>query len=181
MGSGLPLPTAYCLLPTAYCLLPTAQAAHAPRTATPVKQPRQRPTTGSRNAAISDELHGRDFDWLWVLHPVDSQPPGAVSIDAPITYVRSGVNFILGSVADDSGADEIEIEITPLPAGAPITLNCADPTPEDGAWTCLWDPGDLAGLAGFDLRARATDLYGNTGGWKAELGDLERYAASVTV
>ena len=45
------------------------------------------------------------------------------------------------------------------------SINCVDPTPEDSAWSCLWQPGDLSGLTGFDLRARATDRYGNHSGW----------------
>ncbi|MCB0240061.1 MAG: hypothetical protein KDH08_15760, partial [Anaerolineae bacterium] len=117
------------------------------------------------NAAVSDDLHGRDFDWLWVLHPVDSLPPTDVQITNPTTYARSGVNYIVGSVADESGATDIEIEITPLPSGPVTTVNCVDPTPEDSAWSCLWQPGDLTGLTGFDLRARATDRYGNQSGW----------------
>ncbi|QLQ05229.1 MAG: hypothetical protein HZY76_03360 [Anaerolineae bacterium] len=42
------------------------------------------------------------------------------------------------------------------------TLNCVDPTPDDNSWACTWQPGSLAGLTGFDLRARASDRFGNT-------------------
>ncbi len=117
------------------------------------------------NAVVSDDLHGRAFDWLWVLHPVDSQPPTDVLITNPATYVRPDVTFIAGSVADQSGASTIEIEITPLPSGALTTLNCVDPTPDDNTWSCAWQPGSLLGLTGFDLRARASDRFGNTSGW----------------
>jgi hypothetical protein len=117
------------------------------------------------NVAVADDLHGRAFDWLWVLHPVDSLPPTDVLITHPVTYALPGVNFIAGSVADASGATDLEIEITPLPAGATTTLHCVDPTPEDGAWACPWQPGSLAGLSGFDLRARASDRFGNTSAW----------------
>ncbi|MCB0001512.1 MAG: cadherin-like domain-containing protein, partial [Anaerolineae bacterium] len=82
-----------------------------------------------------------------------------------ISYVVPGVNFIVGSVADESGATDIEIEITLLPSGATTFVNCVDPTPEDSVWSCLWQPGDLSGLTGFDLRARASDRYGNQSGW----------------
>ena len=68
-------------------------------------------------------------------------------------------------MADASGATDLEIEITPLPFGATTTLNCVDPTPDDGSWSCLWQPGSLTNLTGFDLRARAQDRFGNISGW----------------
>ncbi|HRI56757.1 MAG TPA: Ig-like domain-containing protein, partial [Anaerolineae bacterium] len=117
------------------------------------------------NAAIADTLHGRAFDWLWVLHPVDSQPPTDVLITNPVMYARPDVNVIAGTVADRSGASDLEIEITARPTHAVTTLNCVDPTPDDNSWACTWQPGSLAGLTGFDLRARASDRFGNTSAW----------------
>jgi len=68
-------------------------------------------------------------------------------------------------VADASGATDLEIEITPLPFGVTTTLHCVDPTPDDGSWSCLWQPGNLTNLTGFDLRARAQDRFGNISSW----------------
>ncbi|QLQ05230.1 MAG: hypothetical protein HZY76_03365 [Anaerolineae bacterium] len=50
-----------------------------------------------------------------MLHPVDSQPPTDVLITNPVMYARPDVNVIAGTVADRSGASDLEIEITARP------------------------------------------------------------------
>jgi hypothetical protein len=69
-----------------------------------------------------------------------------------------------GVVTDTSGIDAVALEIRTQPGGAVSSINCPDGN-NDGLWQCLWQPGALAGLTNIELRAQATDLFGNVGPW----------------
>ncbi|RLT41667.1 MAG: hypothetical protein DWI57_06650 [Chloroflexi bacterium] len=123
------------------------------------------------NVTVADALHG-DFDWLWMQAPVDGVGP-LVSILAPQGYAPTSPTLILGNGTDDSGVPTIQIEITNVPgdSGRSVRriLDCADPTPGDGAWVCAWNPGDLSGVGQVTLRARGIDSFGNVGDFSPAL------------
>ncbi len=116
------------------------------------------------DAAISDAQHGT-FDYVWMLNPVDSQPPQNVQILNTLNYAKAGLNLITGLAADSSGAPKLDIEITARPSNNVTTLHCTDPTPNDGQWTCDWNLAGVSGIDHFDLRARATDANGLVSDW----------------
>ncbi|MEM7129936.1 MAG: LamG-like jellyroll fold domain-containing protein [Chloroflexota bacterium] len=118
--------------------------------------------------AIADDVHGL-YDWFWSLHAIDNQPPTAPTIDYPVLIGPD--NQIGGTVQDLAGVGQIQIEATAQPSGGTTTVTCELAMPISGAWTCSWQPTNLAGVTQFSLRARATDIHGNTSG----------YSASVTV
>jgi hypothetical protein len=118
------------------------------------------------NAIVSDDVHG-DFDWLWALHPVDRDPPANLAIRTPVDYVRSGPTIVSGVAQDAAGLREVQLAVQPLPSGAPSTLTCPDDSPRDGEWTCAWDAAAAPGVTAFQLRAQATDVFGNLSGESA--------------
>ena len=119
------------------------------------------------DGVVADATHG-EFDWLWVQHDVDTEPPTDLAIEAPAVYANAYTNTILGSVADPSGVPTITLEVREVGTGITTTLVCTDPTPFDGLWDCLWNAGGAADGTQFELRARATDRFGNgTPGWTA--------------
>jgi len=118
------------------------------------------------NAVVADDRHG-SFEWLWAHHPVDSTPPVDLAVTAPVSYVLPFTNVIGGVVADPAGVPLIDLEIRTQPGDALATLSCADATPYDGAWQCPYNFGDLDTLSGVEVRAQATDSFGQTGPWSA--------------
>src|SRR5262249_6233385 len=111
---------------------------------------------------LSDALHG-EFDWLWALHPVDSAAPQDLTIQGGDGYARPGVNTFSGFVSDPAGIARITLDVDGR------TLDCPDPTPFDGAWSCTVDLGTLAGASQVSARARATDTYGNQSAFTSAL------------
>jgi uncharacterized repeat protein (TIGR01451 family) len=118
------------------------------------------------NAVVSDLRHG-PFEWLWSHHPVDSQPPTDLAITAPLTYALPFTNTFTGVVSDASGVPLIDLQLVIVEggAGALTSVQCTDDTPYDGAWQCPVDLGDLVGATGVEMRARATDSFGQVGPW----------------
>ena len=80
------------------------------------------------DAVISDDQHG-DFDYIWMLHPVDSVAPTDVQITRPATYVRSGRTLITGLAADSPVCRSSHLQITAQPSNAVTNITCTDPTP----------------------------------------------------
>lgn len=128
--------------------------------------------TGSIDAGLDGESAELDavvgtatrggFDWLWVQHGVDTEPPVDLQLLAPAAYVGRGLNQALGTVSDPSGVPTVTLEVQP---GG--TVICADTTPRDGTWACTWDAGNPGDGAQIQLRARATDRFGASGDWTA--------------
>ncbi|MFZ0547188.1 MAG: LamG-like jellyroll fold domain-containing protein, partial [Candidatus Promineifilaceae bacterium] len=118
---------------------------------------------GEITAVFSDDVHG-EFEWVWFLHRVDSAAPTELTIDAPMTFVQPITQSVHGVVSDTSGIEAITLEIRTQPGGAVTEINCPDGN-NDGLWQCLWQPGPLDGLTNIELRAQATDLFGNVGPW----------------
>jgi len=136
------------------------------------------------DAEVADATHGA-FDWLWVQHGVDTEPPVGLAFLAPGVYVGPGSNQAAGVVSDPSGVPTITLEVlgveppqlaslAPAPraevtgtaevqAGAVIT--CTDTTPLDGTWACPWDAGGAGDGTEIRLRARAIDGFGTSGDW----------------
>lgn len=71
-------------------------------------------------------------------------------------------------MSDDAAVPLVEVQVRRQPGGSIETLTCPDAlTPRDGSWSCVWSAGALNGVTAVDLRARATDEYGNQSGWNA--------------
>ena len=118
------------------------------------------------DAAVSDREHGV-YDWFWLHQPVDTDAPVNVQITAPLVYVVPFTQTVLGVAQDVAGIASVTLEAVPQPSGPTQMVTCTDPMPNDGVWSCAWNAGDLTGVTGFTLRARATDLFGQTSGWSA--------------
>jgi hypothetical protein len=116
------------------------------------------------NAVISDDIHG-EFDWFWVQHDLDGEPPSGVAILAPLDYVRPFTNAVLGTAEDASGVTGITLQAREMPSGVLISIACSVADGGGGLWACPWNAGDLSGVTAFDLRARADDPFGNTSEW----------------
>ena len=62
------------------------------------------------DAEVADGTHGA-FDWLWVQHGVDTEPPVGLAFLAPGAYVGPGLNQAGGVVSDPSGVPTIVLEV----------------------------------------------------------------------
>ncbi len=112
---------------------------------------------------VADAIHG-PYEWFWVQHDVDSEPPSELQIVAPRKYARPFLNTVRGTVVDASPVPSITLYgVGPL-GPLPVTY-CVDETPDDGNWVCTWDVGPANDGDHFQLRARASDVYGNTSDW----------------
>jgi len=116
------------------------------------------------DAVVADAVHGQ-FDWLWVQHDVDTAPPVDLTVQSPMDYAAPYTNTVRGTVVDPSGVPLIELEVREQGAAVPTTLLCPDDTPDDGEWECVWNAGGAADGTVFQIRARATDRFGNVGDW----------------
>jgi len=108
---------------------------------------------------VSDAVHG-PFDWWWTQHDIDTAGPEDVEIVAPVTYIGPFTNTIRGTVSDRSAVPTIDLQVV---GGS--TQSCTDPTSKDGEWLCLWDAGGADHGDTFQLQARGTDIWGNTGSY----------------
>ncbi|MCE7988086.1 MAG: DUF11 domain-containing protein [Caldilinea sp. CFX5] len=111
-------------------------------------------------ARVSDGAHGLYDFWLYH-HPVDNAAPTAVVIEPINDFAQPGVQLIGGTVQDASAVPMVELQARFLPGGATTSTTCSDETPNDGAWSCLWDAGALVGVDAVELQARAVDRFGN--------------------
>ncbi len=108
-------------------------------------------------AVVSDNAHGA-FDWLWIQHDIDTAGPQGVEIEAPQAYIAAGSTLIQGAYTDRSAVPTISLETQ---GGG--TQTCADATAGDGQWLCAYDASGSADGDVIQLRARGTDIWGNTG------------------
>ena len=115
---------------------------------------------------ISDDLHG-DYDWFWIQHDLDVDPPEWISITSSTGYAQTWINLVNGDVFERLGVSRVDLEVRSLPGGSLTLLQCPDDQPRDGTWSCVWDAGNASGVTGYELRARAYDLAGNVGDWSA--------------
>ena len=116
------------------------------------------------DAVVADDIHG-PFDWLWVQHDVDTEPPEDLRILEPTHYIKPYTNTVRGSVYDPSGVPTVVLEGVRVSTGTSFTTTCTDATPNDGQWACAWNIGDASNGEQFRLRAQAVDRYGNVGVW----------------
>jgi uncharacterized repeat protein (TIGR01451 family) len=110
---------------------------------------------------VSDEIRGA-YDWFWLQHDVDTQPPQNVSITAPLDYASPLTNTVRGVAQDESGLATITLQVTP-PTGSPYTISCEAGDGLSDSWGCDWNPNQLTGT--YQLRAQAADRFGNVSGW----------------
>ncbi len=116
--------------------------------------------SGEMDAVVADATHG-PYDFFWVQHPIDNVAPDGLAIVAPVGFAHAYTQTIAGIVHDASGVPTITVQVKALPSNALTTLTCPDTNPNDGQWICAWNAGDLTGINQFQLRAQATDTYGN--------------------
>ncbi|PDW01781.1 LamG-like jellyroll fold domain-containing protein [Candidatus Viridilinea mediisalina] len=115
--------------------------------------------------SFHDDSTGLEYaiDWFFIDHPVDILPPEFIAIETPERFVAPGAFMVEGLVWDESDVPDITIE---LRFGSQVRqVNCSDPTPDDGEWSCLVDPGNLADDTAISVRARATDAGGHVSDW----------------
>ncbi|HBY95833.1 MAG TPA: hypothetical protein DEP84_18070 [Chloroflexi bacterium] len=119
---------------------------------------------GEINAVLTDATHGA-YDWVWLLHPVDIAPPEGLAITLPERLAHPSLNIVTGVAHDAAGVPTIELEVKALPSGVTTTITCPQAFPDDGTWSCQWDAGKSTNVDWFELRARATDRFGNVSAW----------------
>jgi len=113
---------------------------------------------------------GASLGQLLVAHTCDDAPPSYVAIRSPRTVIGPSSATVSGVVLDASPIPTVALEVQ-APGGGVTTLTCPDGTPSDGQWMCDWDiPATNGGVPPaegnvFNLRASATDVYGQTGDW----------------
>ncbi|MEE8389245.1 MAG: Ig-like domain-containing protein [Anaerolineae bacterium] len=107
---------------------------------------------------------------LQVHHKADTAGPGYISLVQPTTIISQNQVMVSGVVVDESPVKDISLQVQ-APGGGSTTLSCVDDTPGDGSWACPWDVtatnGGLPPTDGetFQLRARATDPFGQSSEW----------------
>ncbi len=115
---------------------------------------------------------------LSLKHTEDHAAPSYVAIqgsdlDRSRTVIGPDHVRLQGVVADESPVPLVTIQVQG-PDGL-ATLPCADPTPDDGQWTCEWDVtasnGGVRPADGdtFILLAQAADVFGQTSAWSQPL------------
>lgn len=104
------------------------------------------------------------LDWLYLDHEIDQTGPEYVEIQSPPGLIKPGQNTLGGFVYDQSAVPTVTLEVKD-PADAVTTLDCTDSTPKDGQWTCPVDVGAPEEGAQFEIRAMATDVYGQPSIW----------------
>jgi Ca2+-binding RTX toxin-like protein len=97
------------------------------------------------------------------LSPVDSAAPQNLTIQRGDGYARPGINTFSGFVSDPGGVARVTLDVDGR------TVDCLDPTPFDGVWSCNIDLGTLAGASQVSVRARATDTNGSQSAFTSAL------------
>jgi len=121
------------------------------------------------------------LEWIWLDHAVDHLPPEAPKINAPLDVIHAGDNLANGTVGDESLVPTLTLEIKPV-GGSFIASPCADPTPADGEWQCVFNPGAANNGDQFVLRAKATDTFGQVSAWSSLVTlTVDTVAPTVTV
>jgi hypothetical protein len=142
------------------------------------------------NAMVADATHG-PFEWWWVQHDIDTEPPTGVTIWSPISYTQGLTNlvgasqtlrgavesldatqvltgFVFGAVQDRSGVPTITLQVTTLPDNQVNTVTCVNQDLYAGIWVCGWPKVTSGAVSEVVLRTKATDGVGNvTPSWSA--------------
>ncbi len=128
----------------------------------------------SLDAFVYDEQHPENpsggswssapLEWLWSDQRVDVEPPSAVTITAPDFVIPAGLVTVRGLVVDESPVPVIDIEVLDEARNVK-TVACADETPTDGHWACTWDAGNASDGDTYQVRAQATDIFGQASEW----------------
>lgn len=111
-------------------------------------------------AALSESGRGV-YDWLWLHHAIDNDPPGGLTILAPGDFVPASTVLVRGAVQDASDVPLVEFQAN----GAAI--DCLDTQSDEGVWSCSWDLIGAGDGTTFNIQARATDRFGNVSDWTA--------------
>jgi subtilisin-like proprotein convertase family protein len=97
-------------------------------------------------------------------HAADISPPTHLKLLPGSGLAGRGAQSIAGIVHDAGAVPTITLEVK-APGGATTTVACPGAA-NDGGWVCGWDAGpNPVNASVFQLRARATDGYGNVSGW----------------
>jgi hypothetical protein len=97
-------------------------------------------------------------------HAADISPPTHLKLLPGSGLAGSGAQTVNGIVHDDGAVPTITLEVK-APGDAVTSVACPGALP-GGSWQCGWDSGaNPANDALFQLRAQATDAYGNVSAW----------------
>ncbi|MBP7686538.1 MAG: proprotein convertase P-domain-containing protein, partial [Thermoflexales bacterium] len=112
---------------------------------------------------------GEPFAALHIDYDHDTTAPGYIAIKEPRALIATTNNTLYGVVLDHSPVPTITLEVQ-TPSNGTASQTCLDATPEDGEWTCAFNATTLNGGTPahddvFNVRARATDLFGNISAW----------------
>ncbi|MGD8858247.1 MAG: Ig-like domain-containing protein, partial [Chloroflexota bacterium] len=136
---------------------------------------------------IVDQTYTTPLERIWADHRVDFEAPRFAGIDQSSMIISAGSASLRGYAYDDSGVPLITLEVR-RPDGRTISLDCPNPNPDSGIWTCKWDPTEVNdGVPPedgqiFQVRLLATDGAGLTsepGPWYPFVVDTEPPAVTA--
>ena len=100
------------------------------------------------------------YNNLTVYYEVDTSAPSYLAIDEPQSIIGQNITTLRGTVIDASPVPTITLEFSV--DGAPAqSITCVNPTPTAKDWSCPLDIGAQVGGSLVDVRAQATDQFGN--------------------
>ncbi len=119
---------------------------------------------GALMVTLGDSYH-RTYQLETLSYTVDSAAP--VDVGLVISYVVPFTNTVVGFAQDGSSLSSFEVEVAS--GRAMQSVVCDVNGPVTGGYPCEWNAGNAANGASFTLRARATDVHGNTSGWSVPI------------
>ncbi|HHS98157.1 MAG TPA: hypothetical protein ENK08_09760, partial [Chloroflexi bacterium] len=117
----------------------------------------------SVEAQVYDDAHpssGPPLEWMWTDHRVDGDGPVFLGVQEPTYRIPAGENTLIGYAYDESGVPLVTVQVQEIGGFA-----CLDDTPQDGQWSCTWDTSSAHDGQVFNLRLKATDIWGQESGW----------------
>lgn len=114
----------------------------------------------SSGSAFEDQI-----EWAFVNYLLDQAGPVTV-LSPDLRYVTAGANRLDGVSYDDSPLQSVELEVD-LPSRGVRQVACTVLNAGEPNWTCDWNAAGAQNGDFYRLRARATDVYNQTGEWTA--------------
>ncbi|MEM7028170.1 MAG: LamG-like jellyroll fold domain-containing protein [Chloroflexota bacterium] len=115
----------------------------------------------SVDVAVED-ANGQIHDWFYFDHPIDTDAPSHIELTDPERLVPASLVTLSGQVADQADVMDVTIEVN---SGGIQTVNCSNPTPDTGRWSCEVDFSGFSNGQTIQLRAKATDQFGQESDW----------------
>ncbi|MBP7686489.1 MAG: Ig-like domain repeat protein, partial [Thermoflexales bacterium] len=120
------------------------------------------PETLAPNCSAGGIKPAEPYNNLTVYYSTDTQGPSYIAIDEPRSVIGQNTTTLRGTVIDASLVPTITLEFSVDGSPAQSTT-CVNATPTSREWSCALDIGAQVGGSLVDVRAQATDQFGNVG------------------